>query len=58
MKTLYVLSILLVHSDPHYVHVSGFTSQAACLKVAADLDAALVAAGEKPVHMQCDPVSP
>ncbi len=54
MKTLYVLTILLAHADPHYVSVSGFTSLGACQKVAADLDAALTAAGEKPVHLKCE----
>jgi hypothetical protein len=57
MKTLYILAITLAHGDPHYIHVSGFTSVAACEKVSHDLDVALTAAGERPVRMTCDPTT-
>lgn len=57
MKTLYILTIMLAHSDPHYVHVSGFTSLEACQRVSAQLDAELTKAGEKPVHLACEPIA-
>lgn len=56
MKSLYILTLILAHSDPHYVHVSGFTSLEACQRVAADLDEALTKAGEKPVSLKCVPI--
>lgn len=57
MKSLYILTLILAHSDPHYVHVSGFTSLEACQRVALELDAALVKAGEKPVSLKCEPIA-